>query len=51
MARQPRPIFVIALQAKPGVDSIRALRAALKLLGRRYGLKCVTIREARKRSR
>ena len=50
-ARQSRPIFVIALRPEPRVDGIRALRAGLKPLKRRYGLRCVTIREARKRSR
>jgi hypothetical protein len=49
--RQPRPIFVVCLQPQKGVEPIRALRAALKTLKRRHGLKCVTIREARKRSR
>jgi hypothetical protein len=58
---QPRPVFVVCLQAQKGVESIRALRGALKVLKRRYGLRCVTIRalergsslvrEARKRSR
>ena len=50
-AREPRPIFVIALRPEPRVDGIRALRAGLKLLKRRYGLRCVTIRQARKRRR
>ena len=48
---QRRPVFVVCLQAQKGVEPIRALKAALKTLKRRYGLKCVTIREARKRRR
>jgi hypothetical protein len=50
-ARQPRPIFVVCLQAQKGVEPIRALRGALKVLKRRYGLRCVTIKEARRRRR
>jgi hypothetical protein len=50
-ARQPRPIFVVCLQAQKGVEPYRALRGALKTLKRRYGLRCVTIKEARKRGR
>jgi hypothetical protein len=33
----------VRLQAKPGIDPIRALRAALKALGRRYGLRAVAV--------
>jgi len=33
--RRPAPVFVIRLRAGPKVDAIRALRAALKVLGRR----------------
>jgi hypothetical protein len=36
-------IFIVRLRAKPGTDGIKALRAALKLLGRRYGLRAVKI--------
>ena len=49
--RSERPVFVVCLQAQKGVEPVRALKAALKTLKRRYGLRCVTIREARKRSR
>jgi hypothetical protein len=45
------PIFIVCLQAQKGVEPIRALRGALKTLKRRYGLRCVTIREARRRRR
>jgi hypothetical protein len=52
VARQPRPVFVIALRPEPRVDGIRALRGALKTLKRRFGLRCVNIRrEAHKRRR
>jgi hypothetical protein len=37
-----RPIFLIRLRALPGVDGVRALRAALKTLLRRYGLQCMS---------
>ena len=43
LPRDRRPIFVVRLQARPGVDPIRALRAALKALGRRYGLRAVAV--------
>jgi hypothetical protein len=33
----------VRLRAPPGVDGVRALRAALKTLLRRYGLKCVSV--------
>jgi hypothetical protein len=37
---------VFALRvAKPGVDATRALRAALKLLRRRFGLRAIEARE------
>ena len=45
-ARQPRPVFTITLRPQPGVDDpVRALRAALKTLLRRFGLKAVAVRE------
>ena len=37
--------FTIVLQAEQGIDAIRNLRIALKVLKRRYGLRVVTIRE------
>jgi hypothetical protein len=41
-----RPTFTIKLRAEPGVaEPIKALRSALKLLLRRFGLKCVCITE------
>jgi hypothetical protein len=39
--------FVIVLRPLPHVDGIRALRAALKFLLRRFGLKASQIREQR----
>jgi hypothetical protein len=44
-ARCTMPVFLVRLRALPGVDGIRALRSALKVLLRRYGLKCVSIEE------
>lgn len=37
--------YVLTLEPKPGIDDTRALRAALKALGRRFGLRCIAIRE------
>jgi hypothetical protein len=36
-------IFLVRLRALPGVDGVRALRAALKVLLRRFGLRCLSI--------
>jgi hypothetical protein len=36
---------VLKLRPEPNADPIRALRAALKLLGRRFGLKAIDVRE------
>jgi hypothetical protein len=43
-SRQSGPVFVIRLRAAPKVDAIRALRAALKVLGRRFGLRAISVR-------
>jgi len=43
----PRPTFVVHLRPKPGIDPIRALRSALKILGRRFGLQATFSREER----
>src|SRR5262245_25274783 len=40
-----RPTFVLRVQAEPGVDEIRSLRAWLKCGLRDFGLKCVSISE------
>jgi hypothetical protein len=42
---EKRSTFVLTLQAAPGVDSVRALRWALKFLWRRFGLRCVSVEE------
>ena len=42
-SRQPSQVFVVRLRAAPKVDAIRALRAALKFLGRRFGLRAISI--------
>jgi hypothetical protein len=34
------------LRPRPGVDPIKALRAALKVLGPRFGLQAIEIRQA-----
>jgi hypothetical protein len=41
--KSDRPVYVLALQPLPGVDGVRMLRQALKVLKRRFGLKVVTI--------
>jgi hypothetical protein len=40
---QDRPIYVIRVRARPGVDAIAALRQVLRRLLRSYGLVCVSI--------
>jgi hypothetical protein len=42
---QSRPMYVLTLQAAPGRDHIRALRAVLKRLLRHHGLRCIALRE------
>jgi hypothetical protein len=37
-----RPTFIVRLHPKPAIDPIRALRAALKVLGRRFGLTVIS---------
>jgi hypothetical protein len=46
-----RPIFVVRLQPKPGIDPARALRAALKVLLRRFGLRAIEVKEEGKNDR
>jgi hypothetical protein len=38
-----RPTFTLVLRPEPHVDAIRAVRGALKVLRRRFGLKCISI--------
>jgi hypothetical protein len=42
---EKRSTFVLTLRAAPGIDSVRALRWALKFLWRRIGLRCVSVEE------
>ena len=51
MARVERPVFVVCLQAQKGIEPVRALKAALKVLKRRFGLRCVSIKETPQRRR
>lgn len=46
MTEKLRPVFVLKLRPEPQVsDPVKALRAALKQLLRRYGLRCLTAYE------
>jgi hypothetical protein len=40
-----RPVFVLRIEGRPGVDNIKSLRWVLKRLLRRYGLKCLDVKE------
>lgn len=44
---RPRPVFILRLQPKAGVDTARAIRAILKVLLRRHGLRCLGLTEER----
>jgi hypothetical protein len=46
-AARAGPIYAIRLQARSGTDGIHALRAALKVLWRRYQLRCLEAREVK----
>jgi hypothetical protein len=41
----PKPVYLLTLQAAPGYDEIRGLRALLKIAGRRYGLRALSVRK------
>ena len=41
--RHLHPVFVIRVRAEPEVDSVRALRAFLKIALRRFGLRAVSV--------
>ncbi len=43
--QQSRVVFVLRLEPKRGVDPIRALRSLLKVMLRRFGLRCVAVEE------
>jgi len=40
-----RSTYRIELRPGPGIDGIRALRGALKVLGRRFGMTAVSVEE------
>jgi hypothetical protein len=40
-----RPIFTLRIEGEPGPAGIHALRAVLKALLRRHGLRCLDARE------
>jgi hypothetical protein len=40
-----RPTYLIRLRPEPGVDAIHALRRALKILLRGFGMRCLSIDE------
>jgi hypothetical protein len=42
---RPATVFVVKLYVLPGTDGIRALRAALKVLLRRFGMRALSIEE------
>jgi hypothetical protein len=44
ITRRSGPVFVVRLRAGSKIDAIRALRAALKVLGRRFALRAISIR-------
>lgn len=46
-ARQSRPVYIVALKPLPGVNGIRALRGALKVLKRCFGLQATSIHETK----
>jgi hypothetical protein len=43
----PRPTFRLLLRAERGVDGVRALRSLLKVMLRRFGLRCISVEEVR----
>jgi hypothetical protein len=43
MTKAVRPNFLMVLRPEPGVDPIRSLRSVLKVLLRRYGMKCLRV--------
>jgi hypothetical protein len=45
MAAASKTQFILVLQPLPRINGIRALRFALKVLLRRFGLRCVSARE------
>ena len=43
--RPGQAVFLLTLRPEPGTDSIRALRGLLKIALRRFGLRCIAVRE------
>jgi hypothetical protein len=43
--RKLRPVYLLRVRAEPGRHSLHALRAVLKALLRRHGLRCIELRE------
>jgi hypothetical protein len=43
MSERRRPTYLIRLRPKPKIDAIRALRGALKVLNRRFGLRAIKV--------
>jgi hypothetical protein len=41
----PRTVYLLRLRPEPRVDSVRALRHALKILFRQCGLRCLSVKE------
>jgi len=41
---EARPIYIVRLRALPDIDSVKALRAGLKTLLRRYGLRALSVK-------
>lgn len=39
-----RPLIILRLRPLPGVDATRALRALLKIVLRRFGLRAVSVK-------
>jgi hypothetical protein len=42
---EKRPTFVLKIEGPPSVVGIHALRALLKILLRRYGFRCLDVRQ------
>jgi hypothetical protein len=42
-----RPVFTVRLGPEPRVDAVRALRHALKVLLRRFGLRAIDVQQER----
>ena len=39
-----RPTYHLIVRAEPRVDEVRALRALLKMMLRRFGLRCLSVK-------